>query len=92
MGHIDVERVWAVGTASITEVGAGPISVPMAMIDWVDAKGFKHHVPFEGGGSGLRNLAGKQIPVLFDPTNPTRARVASFQSLWMFAALLAGSD
>src|SRR5437773_6271188 len=64
-----------VGTVSIIAKNAGPISIPMAMIDWVDAKGIKHQTPFQGGGGAGRTLAGKQITVLFNPANPTRAHL-----------------
>src|SRR5436190_12450367 len=58
-------------------------------ITFIALAGGKVQLPSVGMSNPPRFRVGQEVPVVYDPSNPYRARIRSFASLW-FASLLFG--
>jgi hypothetical protein len=59
---------------------------------YTDSAGVEHRKRSAYGSTTFRFSLGSHVKVLYDPNAPTRARIDSFESLWLFPLLFIGSS
>jgi len=87
--HVVSQGVRVAGV--VTELrNSGDVLCPV--VDFKDQNGVQHTHYSSAGSSPPRFSVGEKIQIIYDPTDPKKARIDNFMHLWMFPLAFASGS